>query len=259
MDDSNSIPFLTDQSALFFDVDGTLTPIAARPDDVRIASALLEQLNQLNNHLGRAVALVSGRSVASLDHLTRPFSFCLAGQHGLEIRQDHTHHMPDVEEREALQAIESELQAWATPPLLLEEKGFSFAVHYRQAPDLEEKVRSKIHELVEPHSDTLQVQEGKMVIEIRLKGADKGTAVRQLMTTPPFDGRTPYFFGDDLTDEDGFKAVNDLGGISVKIGRGRNETAAQYRLDDVDHLAEWLNDQTLQLLHPQPEILGESS
>ena len=72
---------------------------------------------------------------------------------------------------------------------------------------------------------------GKKVIEARPKGTDKGAAIAALMQKPPFKGRTPVFIGDDVTDEDGFRTVNAMGGVTVKVGLG--QSAARFRLPDV--------------------------
>ena len=72
---------------------------------------------------------------------------------------------------------------------------------------------------------------GKMVLEARAVGFDKGAALRAFMQEEPFAGRTPIFIGDDRTDEDTFLAAQELGGIGIKLGAG--ETAARMRIADV--------------------------
>jgi trehalose 6-phosphate phosphatase len=83
------------------------------------------------------------------------------------------------------------------------------------------------------------VQLGKMVVELRPAGRDKGTAIAAFMTAPPFRGRRPVFVGDDLTDEHGFEAVNRLGGLSIRVG-ARAETEASLALPSVAAVEEWL-------------------
>jgi trehalose 6-phosphate phosphatase len=86
----------------------------------------------------------------------------------------------------------------------------------------------------------LKLLRGKMVLEIKPLDGDKGTAIAAFMTEPPFAGRTPVFVGDDVTDEDGFLAVNALGGVSVKVNAG--PSSAGYRLPDTDAVIDWLEE-----------------
>ena len=81
------------------------------------------------------------------------------------------------------------------------------------------------------HVTDFTIVPGKMVLEARLKGITKGTALRAFMREEPFLGRTPIFIGDDKTDEDAFIAAQDLGGVGIKLGEG--ETAARMRIANV--------------------------
>ena len=87
----------------------------------------------------------------------------------------------------------------------------------------------------------LSLQQGKMVIELRPAGADKGDAVRALMAEPDFAGARPLFVGDDLTDEDAFAAAASMGGSGILVGAGR-ESAARWRLPDVAAVIGWLGE-----------------
>ena len=80
---------------------------------------------------------------------------------------------------------------------------------------------------------------GKMVVELKTTVRTKADAIGDFMDKTPFAGRMPVFFGDDVTDEDGFEAVNSRGGISIKIGEG--ETIASVRLPDTAAFRHWLN------------------
>ena len=121
---------------------------------------------------------------------------------------------------------------------MLEDKGLAIALHFRQAPAAEAAARATVAAVVAALSERVRVQEGKMVLEIRATGADKGAAVEAFMAEIPFQGRTPVYIGDDLTDEDGFAAVNRLGGRSIKVGRGAS--AADWRVPSVAALRDWL-------------------
>ena len=121
--------------------------------------------------------------------------------------------------------------------LVVEDKGSSLALHFRRAPERERELRELVATAATPY-DEHHVMHGKMVLEVRPAHADKGTAIARFLEAPPFVGRTPVFAGDDITDEDGFAAVNRHGGISVKVGAG--ETHAAYRVPDVAALHGWL-------------------
>jgi trehalose 6-phosphate phosphatase len=89
---------------------------------------------------------------------------------------------------------------------------------------------------------------GKKVVELKPAAADKGRAVRAFMAEPPFAGRRPWYFGDDVTDEHAFDAVRALGGVTVKVGPG--ETLAAHRLPDPDAVRQWLRAQVAAGLAP---------
>ena len=120
--------------------------------------------------------------------------------------------------------------------LLLENKGASLALHYRSRPDLEDTVQQFVASLDLPvAAERLQ---GRKVVEVKPRQVNKGTAIRAYMSEPPCAGRTPVFVGDDVTDESGFAVVNELGGVSVKVGAG--STVANWTLPDVSHVLDWL-------------------
>ncbi|MBA1147697.1 trehalose-phosphatase [Ectothiorhodospiraceae bacterium WFHF3C12] len=228
--------------ALFLDFDGTLVELAAHPDHVEVNERLREVLARLRRLQAGALALVSGRSIASLDGLLAPMTLPLAGVHGLERRdaRGHIHRPAGAVDR--LAALRRTLDGFIAerPGLFYEDKHLALAVHYRAAPqhagELERFLRRALHEL----GNGFQLQTGKAVFEVRPAGADKGSAVRAFMAEPPFAGRLPVFAGDDRTDEDAFAAVNALGGISVRVGDGR-PTAARYELADVEETLAWLS------------------
>lgn len=232
-------PFAPD-AALFLDVDGTLIEIAAKPDAVRVTEAHRRLLRSLQEATEGALALVSGRPVAGIDALFAPLALAAAGQHGVERRDAsgrlHRHAVP----QERLRATVPQLIAFAGahPGIVLEDKGASFALHYRLAPQLAEAVEDLMNRLSAELGEGVEVQQGKMVVELKPAGRNKGTAIEDFMREPPFVGRTPVFIGDDLTDEHGFEAVNRLGGHSAKVGAG--PTNARWRFPDADAVRAWL-------------------
>lgn len=237
--------------AFFLDVDGTLLELAGHPDEVVVPTTLIEALSLLYRENGEAVALISGRALRDLDRLFAPLRMPAAGQHGLERRDHggrlHYHHELDARIdriREGLQRLVSD-----APGLLLEDKGFSLALHYRREPDRREQVASVIRELMTEAGKDFHVLEGKMVFEIKPGGRNKGTAITEFMGESPYHGRVPVFIGDDATDEDGFAVVNNLGGCSIKVGDG--ETAAAWRLEQPGRVLDYLQDCTTTLMTRQ--------
>lgn len=226
--------------ALFFDLDGTLAELADTPDRARVDAGTLVAVRRLHAAAGGALALISGRTVADVDRLVAPLRLPVAGQHGAERRDaaGMTHcHAGGVRR---LAALRPGVLAWAAafPDLVVEDKGMSLAIHYRQAPRLAGEVRRALDRFLERAGDALRVQEGKMVLELRPAGKDKGTAILEFMREVPFRGRSPVFVGDDATDEYGFAVVNGLGGQSVKVGSGAS--VARCRLSDVMAVRRWL-------------------
>ena len=225
--------------AFFFDVDGTLAHIQPRPELVFIpprARAALEQL-----HVGGIpVAVISGRPLSQLDALFAPLRLPAAGIHGAERRTADGQLRGMALDTALFHGIEEALvRACAGyPGLRLENKGVAFALHFRQAPELEETARALAEDFAKRYADVLALQSGKCVFELKPRGASKGEVIRAFMQETPFIGRMPVFIGDDRTDEAGFEAVNQLGGLSIKVGGG--ETLATQRLDSVDAVGAWL-------------------
>ena len=234
------MPELTPGMAFFLDVDGTLVEFADRPHEVRIDEDLGRLLTELHSAAGGALALISGRSVSDVDRLFASRRFCIAGQHGAERRDAagmvHRHGLPLARLRSAGDMLRR--FSAAHPALVLEDKGMNLALHYRLAPHLASNVQGAVQDIVKDLGEDFEVQEGKMVFEIKPSGKDKGTAIAEFVKEKPFRNRIPVFIGDDDTDEYGFRIVNRLGGHSVKVGRG--STTARWRLADASAVRAWL-------------------
>lgn len=224
-------------ASLFLDFDGTLVPIAARPDQVVVDARLRALIGRLLVALEGRVAILSGRSISNIGALLGG-SLLIGGSHGLELRwPDGRARSPEppaalAQLAEAMEALRSRY-----PDLLVEEKPFGVALHYRQVPEAEPACRSLAVALAEAPGLTLQP--GKMMVEVRVAAGDKGDALAAFMDEPPMAGARPVFLGDDLTDEPGFARAAALGGVGVMIG-AREETAARYRLADVGAALDWL-------------------
>ena len=210
------------QVAVFLDVDGTLIDIASRPDQVIVPPSLVDALRRLDGALDGALALVSGRTIADIDHLFRPLQLRASGVHGAEVRfhpDDRVVMAPGVALPEDIVAATRQLAA-AFEGTLIEDKRFSVAVHYRQNPGAGLPLRRSLDDLVAAHPDDgLRILPGHMVFEIKRATFDKGTAIGRLMEQAPFVGRKPIFLGDDITDRPGFETVMRKGGFAFSVGQ----------------------------------------
>ncbi len=186
------------------------------------------------------MAVISGRPLAQIDQLLQSLRLPAAGVHGAERRRADGELQELELDLAALDGVEGELEAACTefPALRLENKGIAFALHYREAPELEGIARQIAESFVARYPRLLSLQPGKCVYELKPKGANKGEVIRRFMAEEPFRGRLPVFLGDDLTDEAGFAVVNQLGGLSIKVGDGTSE--AQRRLRSVTAVGEWI-------------------
>ena len=208
--------------ALLLDVDGTLLDIAPTPQAVYVPETLRHTLTKVQGRVGGALALVSGRPIADLDTLFTPLRLSAVGGHGAELR-------PLAEgatiERRAISLdpiFREDLTRIAArhSGVIVEDKGYSIALHYRTAPKQGIGLIHDVkHACIAWHDRSIEMLTGKAVIEIKPAGFNKGTGVRELMSHAPFKGRMPIFIGDDKTDEDAFAVVPDFNGIAVSVGR----------------------------------------
>ncbi len=233
-------PALEAGMAIFLDFDGTLVHHEDQPDAVKVDAPLRAILEGLRDAASGALALISGRSIADLDQLFAPDRFAIAGQHGAERRSvdGSMHFHAPLASRLHGPAEELRRFVAANPGLLLEEKGTSLALHYRNAPALAKDAEREARRVLAALGDEFELQGGKFVFEVRPSGRDKGTAIAEFLAEAPFAGRVPVFVGDDLTDELGFGLVNARAGLTVKVGPGH--THARWRLAGADQVREWL-------------------
>lgn len=224
--------------ALFLDLDGVLAPMAQSPDAVLPSLRRTAVLGRLDRALDGRLAIVSGRTLTEIDRIADRATPSAAGVHGLERRRrDGVIDRPSASSGVAKALAAFHAFAADRPGIIVEDKGISAGLHYRQAPDSGQEARELARELAE--ATGLAMQPGHMVVELRTPGSDKGGAVTAFMAEAPFAGATPVMLGDDLTDEAGFRAAEALGGYGVLVGAHR-KTAARYGLRDVPDVMDWL-------------------
>jgi trehalose 6-phosphate phosphatase len=227
--------------AVLLDIDGTLLDLAPTPREVWVPPGLAETLSSLHDKTSGALALVSGRSLNDIDLIFAPEQFPAVGGHGAEIRISidseavATHAPPmDKELKRRLAAI-----AKLSPGILLEDKGYSLALHYRLAPHAEKAIYEAVSLIRrELPNAPIEVLPGKCVCEIKQSGFDKATGVRELMSHEPFRGRRPIFIGDDVTDESVFAIMPELGGLAFSVGRRAQGVADHF--DEPRDVRAWL-------------------
>lgn len=229
--------------ALFLDVDGTLLDLAPAPDLVHVPASLVDDLRVLHGMLDGALALISGRRIETLDGFFHPLQLPAIGLHGLQRRAAGGGHPPP----DALPVVLAAARDLAAkfPGSLVEDKGITIALHWRNAPAAEEAFREYASSaLIDLPGYCLQP--GHDVLELRPDGHDKGSAIASLLETPAFRDRMPVFIGDDLTDEFGFDVVNARHGISVLVG-ARPASAATCSLHGPQAVRDWLHEAALRL------------
>jgi trehalose 6-phosphate phosphatase len=224
------IPHLS-ETAVLLDIDGTLLDLMPTPREVWVPPGLAKTLNRLLVKTNGALALVSGRSINDIDLIFAPDVFPAVGGHGAEMRIDLDNesvaaHAPpmDKELKRRLAAI-----AKLSPGILLEDKGYSLALHYRLAPHAEKAIYAAVSLIrADLPNAPIEVLPGKCVCEIKHSGFTKASGVRELMTREPFKGRRPFFIGDDVTDETVFAIMLDMDGLAFSVGRRAKGVAGHF-------------------------------
>lgn len=215
------LKFDLDRTAIFLDVDGTLLDIAPTPLEVYVPDSLRNTLYALWQQLDGAIAFISGRPIAELDRIFDPLRLPAVGGHGAEIR-----FVPKGEiRRSRVATLDDELRAEFAQigridkGIIVEDKGYSLAIHYRLAPDYGAEIMKNVVAICKnERCDSLEVLPGKLVVEIKPGGYDKGTGLREMMSDENFKGRRPIFIGDDVTDNAAFAALPEFDGTGFSVG-----------------------------------------
>jgi trehalose 6-phosphate phosphatase len=209
------------ECAILLDIDGTIVDIAPTPRQVWVSPELRQTLRRLQNLTGGALALVSGRKLTEIDLLFAPLQLAAVGGHGAEIRP-----VPGTEPQMRAGSLSAELKRTLAaltelgPGILVEDKGYSLALHYRLAPELGPALQAGVARIcTRMPSGSVEILPGKAVVEVKPAQVSKALAVRELMKYPPFADRHPIFIGDDVTDEPVFGVIPDFGGLGFSVGR----------------------------------------
>ncbi|WP_242919379.1 trehalose-phosphatase [Pontibacter liquoris] len=235
--------------AVFLDYDGCLSPIVKDPTKAILSSHMRETLQQLAEVC--LVAVVSGRDRADVKQLVHLDNLYYAGSHGFDISGPNNMHTEPGGAKAALSALDEAYKELneklqEAEGVLVERKRYAIAVHYRNVPDEQvEQVLRVTNEVIANHPE-LKKGPGKKVLELKPNlDWHKGKAVewllRELELNQP--GIVPLYIGDDLTDEDAFATLQGRG-IGIMVGEHDEQTAAAYRLEDVEEVQAFLKSLT---------------
>src|SRR2546423_2914335 len=245
--------FVGQRPGVFLDYGGTLTPIRDRPEDAVISDSMREAVRRLAERV--LVVVVSGRDRKVVQELMGLDSLIVAGDHGFDIWSP-TGVSIQREEGASfeglLREVEAKLHAALAnmPGALVEPKKSSVAAHFRLvAEEQRPRVKKIVDAILSEHPEELKVTPGKMVFEIQPKlDWDKGKAVLYLLKALDLDRDdvVPVYLGDDITDEDAFRALAGRG-IGIFVGSANDPetagrtTAADYVLNTIGQVEEVLN------------------
>jgi trehalose 6-phosphate phosphatase len=212
---------ITSRCCLFLDVDGTLIGFRADPSSAVADAELRTLLQKASDKFAGALALVSGRLLATLDAMLDPLRLPTSGLYGLERRDTHGVVHRKMVSIDALEAARRTIAGFAAAHagLLVEDKGTAIALHYRQAPSCGAECRRVVYAAAAELWSLFQVIEGSMVVEIVPAEASKAIAIEEFLLEPPFAGRIPIALGDDLSDREAFAAVHRHQGLALAVGR----------------------------------------
>ena len=223
------------RAAVFLDYDGTLTPIVLRPEEAILSSSMREVLRALAAKV--PVAILSGRDLEDLRQRVSIEGIVYAGSHGFDIvgprglrKQVAPEFLPILEDTE--KELKQKLRDIAGAQL--ERKRFSIAAHFREVPDERTpQVEQAVSEVAARHRK-LRKTAGKKVYELQPDvDWNKGKALLWLLEAMGLDPEEmfPIYIGDDLTDEDAFRAVERCG-VGIVVNEKPRATAARYFLKD---------------------------
>ncbi|MBC7127441.1 MAG: trehalose-phosphatase [Candidatus Methanosuratincola petrocarbonis] len=231
--------------ALFLDYDGTLAPIVQDPAEAFLSERAKRLLEEAKKRF--PVGIISGRGLDDLIGRVGIEGIAYAGSHGLELAFINGERKQLVDEfHKCLIEVESaEMELRSLPEsfrgAIVERKRFGVALHYRAVAADQIGGLLKLFEEIASRHPHLRRSEGKKVVELSGTGANKGTAISEIMIHEGITEEThlPIFIGDDLTDEDGFRALKGKG-VGVIVMDGPRLTEADYYLSSQEEVLEFL-------------------
>ena len=226
---------------VFLDYDGTLTPIVERPELAILSEGMRRTLKALAGLY--TVGIISGRDRSDVERLVGLDSLFFAGSHGFDMagpRGWEAHYEKGTEFLPALAQAETELREHlgSVRGALVERKKFSVAVHYRLVGEQELDTVFAVVQLVLSHQSNLRKTEGKKVYELQPRlDWNKGKALLWVLDALPVQKSQvmPLYLGDDLTDEDAFQSLTDIG-IGIVVDDSSRLTSAQYALKNPEEV-----------------------
>ncbi len=238
---------------LLSDYDGTLTPIVGRPEEAILAPGVKEKLRALAEKSSFSVGIISGRALAEIESMVGIERIYYAGNHGLEIEGPGLKFVSPTAEvaREQMKELAWQLAAnlGGIEGIIIEDKGLSLSVHYRLIrPGVENQAAEIFHQLTEPLSDEgkIKITSGKKVWEVRPPiDWHKGKAVeairREIKTLLNLEQPMTIYLGDDTTDEDAFRALQQPDGWSIFVGADDASSNADYFLSSTSEVEDFLS------------------
>lgn len=233
-------------ACFFLDFDGTLVDFAATPATIAVPAELVTLLQTLGATHGGALAIVTGRALPDIDHYLAPLRLPVAALHGT-VRRDASGQVcgdtSTADFRSRTAPVRECLRRWATryPGLLLEDKGLALAVHFRAlsvTATERQALQQAVHcELAATLPAAMELLVGDLVLEVRDRGTDKGSAVAAFLAETPFSGRFPVYLGDDLADTSGMAVVERHGGLAIAVG---HRVQARWHLPSPTAARAWL-------------------
>jgi trehalose 6-phosphate phosphatase len=232
--------------AIFLDYDGTLTKIVPRPEDAVLDDNMRRTVRDLANYC--TVAVISGRDLKDVQHLVALNTIFYAGSHGFDIsgpegqrlqQQKGNEFLPvlDRAEKALRQRLEHKIQG-----VQVERKKYAIAVHYRRVqkgdiPEIEKAV-----DQIQEQYRKLRKTTGKKIFELQPDiDWNKGKALLWLLEQLGLDRQEvlPFYLGDDVTDEDAFKVLQERG-VGIAVQDTPAPTAAEYRLQNPEEVEQFL-------------------